>query len=211
MKIGDKIQWTNSGIDQFTEPKAVRYISDCGQYCFVEGCDTGMPIAETTIILPEEKFTYFFTEIHPFSQWYRCDFIVDGTKFNCAEQYMMAGKAALFGDMEILKRIMASDVPSTQKRLGKAVRWFNKAKWDATAKDVVYKGNYAKFTQNPELLAQLMGTKGTTLAEASPFDKIWGIGVSEFDPRCLKRSTWLGTNWLGEVLTKVRDDLTTST
>ena len=43
-------------------------------------------------------FTFFFTEANPFSQWYRCTFTVGENTFNCAEQYMMHGKALLFAD-----------------------------------------------------------------------------------------------------------------
>ena len=37
---------------------------------------------------------------------------------------------------------------------------------------IVWRGNQAKFTQNPELLQLLLDTRGTTLAEASPTDCI---------------------------------------
>ena len=68
----------------------------------------------------------------------------------------------------------------------------------------MFQGNYAKFTQNPDLLKTLIDTIGTTLVEASPYDKVWGIGLAEDDPKALNRETWEGTNWLGEVLTDLR-------
>ena len=43
-------------------------------------------------------YTFFFTEKSPFSQWYACTFVVDGVTFNCAEQFMMHGKAKLFAE-----------------------------------------------------------------------------------------------------------------
>jgi len=45
------------------------------------------------------------------------------------------------------------------------------------------------------------------LAEASPFDTKWGIGLSADDPRARRRRQWQGRNLLGEVLMEVRDIL----
>lgn len=56
-------------------------------------------------------FTLFFSEASPFSQWYRADFTVDGATFNCAEQFMMHGKARLFDDAETAAKILAADHP----------------------------------------------------------------------------------------------------
>lgn len=150
-------------------------------------------------------FTFFWRG--PFSQWHICKFTVDGVEYNCAEKYMMAEKARLFQDDEVLHQILEASSPRRQKDLGRSVRNFDETKWNEVARDIVYRGNMAKFTQNPDLWKCLKETEGTELAEASPFDRVWGIGLSEDDPRALDKKTWLGKNWLGEVLTKVRDDI----
>jgi ribA/ribD-fused uncharacterized protein len=155
-----------------------------------------------------EKFTYFWGEA-PFSQWCDSTFVIDGITYSCTEQWMMAEKARLFGDTETLALIMEAQLPSDQKKLGRKVKGFNVDKWNAVAKDVVYKGNYAKFTQNPAMKECLLATIGTTLVEASPYDKIWGIGMSAFDAMGRSREEWKGLNWLGEVLTQLRNDLDT--
>lgn len=156
--------------------------------------------------MSEETFTFFYTG--PFSQWKVCKFSTDeGVIFTSAEQYMMYKKAKLFNDTKTAKMIMEATKPKDQKALGRLVKNFDKQKWDAVARDIVYNGNYHKFKQNPDLWRSLELTKGTTLVEASPTDRIWGIGLDAKDKRCLSRDTWLGTNWLGEVLVKVRDDL----
>jgi len=152
--------------------------------------------------MKNELFTLFYGG--PFSQWFDVDFEVDGVKYVNAEQYMMAGKAKLFGDNETLDLIMKADHPREHKR---QVKNFNSDQWDAVSRDVVYEGNYAKFSQNPELLDILNETKGTLLVEASPTDCLWGIGLAERDDRAQDKANWRGTNWLGEVLTKVRADL----
>jgi ribA/ribD-fused uncharacterized protein len=50
-----------------------------------------------------------------------------------------------------------------------------------------------------------METKGTLLVEASPYDRIWGIGLAEDDPGIHDPLNWNGLNWLGEVLTELRE------
>lgn len=152
-----------------------------------------------------EKFTLFWRG--PFSQWHSSSFIVYGTLYNCAEQFMMASKARLFNDQRTLEKIMNEDSPKIQKALGREVKNFVESEWNAVARLFVYRGNMAKFSQNPKLCEKLVATKGTTLVEASPVDRIWGIGLSEDNPDALDRTKWRGKNWLGETLTKVRDDI----
>jgi len=154
-----------------------------------------------------EKYTYFYRTQSPFSQWHPALFVVDGIRFNCAEQYMMYMKALLFEDRETGERILQAQHPREQKEFGRQVRNFDKKLWEERCKSIVYDGNKAKFTQNANLLQKLLDTQGTTLVEASPTDRIWGVGLLEDDPRIRNRRTWRGTNWLGEILTQLREDL----
>ena len=160
----------------------------------------------------KEQFTFFWNG--PFSQWYPSPFEVDGRMFINAEQFMMYSKAMLFKDEDIAYKIMKSTNPKEQKALGRKVKNFNIETWSGPALgrrprawSIVRKGSWNKFSQNPDLLEILADTAGTTLVEASPYDKIWGIGLSEWDSARLTRENWLGTNWLGEILTNVRLDL----
>jgi len=162
--------------------------------------------------MSDEKFTLFWSG--PFSQWLRADMEIDGVFYNCCEQYMMAEKARLFGDEEALEGIMATSEPKEQKAWGRKVKGFKKEEWEKIEENgkpfcwnVVYKANHHKFTQNKGLRHELFNTTGTTLVEASPYDDVWGIKLGEEDPRALNRAQWQGTNWLGEVLTQLREDL----
>ena len=154
-----------------------------------------------------ERFTFFFTEASPFSQWYRCRFEADGRSFGCAEQYMMHGKALLFGDAAVAAEILAADHPKVHKALGRKVHGFDGAIWEREREGIVLAGNRAKFTQNAPLLELLLATAGTTLVEASPFDRIWGVGLAASSPLIHDRSKWRGKNLLGKVLTRLRDEL----
>lgn len=155
----------------------------------------------------KEKFTFFWRTASPFSQWHPAHFTVNGMNYSSAEQYMMHQKALLFGDQAIAEKIMQAKSPSVQKRLGRQVSGFDQAVWEEHCRRIVYEGNYAKFTQDEQLLKALLDTKGTTLVEASPDDRIWGVGLAEEDPRIRNRSTWRGSNWLGEILTRLREEL----
>jgi ribA/ribD-fused uncharacterized protein len=154
-----------------------------------------------------EKFTFFYRTESPFSQFHPCVFEVEGVTFNCAEQFMMYSKAKLFGDDEVASQILTKEIPKDQKALGRQVKNFDDAIWQLHAMDIVYKGSYAKFTQNENLKKHLLKTEGTTLVEASPMDAIWGIGLPADNPKAQDRKTWRGKNQLGEILTKLREDL----
>lgn len=153
------------------------------------------------------RFTFFFTEASPFSQWYRCSFTASEVTFNCAEQYMMHGKAVLFGDAEVAAQIIATAHPKQQKALGRKVKNFDDKVWKREREAIVLAGSRLKYTQNPELKELLLATAGTELVEASPYDRIWGIGLSAKDPRAQDPATWKGQNLLGKILTKLREEL----
>ncbi len=152
----------------------------------------------------------FFGEESPFSQWHRCAFTVTGVTFGCAEQFMMHGKARLFADAAIAEQILAAGHPRSHKALGRKVAGFDDGAWRAARQGIVATGNRAKFTQNPVLRDALLATRGTELVEASPFDKIWGIGLGATDPRAQDPGQWRGTNLLGTILTALRDELAAS-
>ncbi len=155
-----------------------------------------------------DKYVFFYGSGQCFSNWHRATFIDgNGVTYNCSEQYMMAKKAELFNDTTTYKLIMAEKNPREQKALGGIVKDFKKAIWNEQAKGIVYNGCYLKFTQNPKMLHELMYTGNTKLVEASPYDRIWGIGMGEYDKGVEDPENWKGTNWLGETLTLLRDDL----
>jgi ribA/ribD-fused uncharacterized protein len=143
----------------------------------------------------------------PFSQWMPCRFVIDDVAYNCAEQYMMAQKASLFGDNKALEKIMRTTDPSLQKATGRKVVGFDRAVWDAVSRDVVARASLAKFTSSAALYRALMSTRGQLLVEASASDCIWGIGLAEYDADAFDRNKWRGTNWLGQVLTDLREQL----
>jgi len=144
------------------------------------------------------------------SQWFPASFEVDGDKYNCAEQYMMAEKARVFHDLGTWGKIMLSSSPKEIKALGREVRNFDAEQWLTVSKDIVVKGNLYKFAQNKDMLDFLKNTEDKILVEASPCDTIWGIGMSERDEGVEDPHNWKGSNLLGFALMEVRDELSLS-
>ncbi len=139
------------------------------------------------------------------SQWWDCSLVVDGVAYHTAEQYMMAQKTVLFGDEKIREEIMAADHPKQFKELGRKITHFDQKVWDEHCCEIVIRGNVAKFSQNAELREFLLGTNMRVLVEASPYDKIWGIGMGADDGKCENPTLWNGTNFLGFCLMEARD------
>jgi ribA/ribD-fused uncharacterized protein len=150
-----------------------------------------------------EAFTFFWKS--PLSQWQRSPFVIGGVTFTHAEQFMMYAKALLFVDREAAASILTATTPREQQAIGRTVKGFHEAVWVLFREGIVYQGNYARFTQNPEQRELLLNTRGTTLVEASPHDLVWGIGLAADDPRASDRSQWQGLNLLGQILTRVRE------
>ena len=147
---------------------------------------------------------FFWQSPSCFSQWTPSPFTVDGVRYNCSEQFFAATKARLFGDDDTLRKILHASSPVTHKELGRKVRGFDESVWARERENVVVTASYYKFSQNPRFLRHLLDTGDLTLAEASPFDTIWGIGCRADDPAALHPSTWRGSNLLGKSLQVVR-------
>ena len=141
------------------------------------------------------------------SQWWPAMFTVNGLTYPTAEHYMMWSKATLFGDAEVAGQVLRAAHPHRAKALGREVRDFDQAVWDGSRYDIVVSGSLAKFGQNHDLRSYLLGTGERVLVEASPVDRIWGIGLAAADERAADPARWRGLNLLGFALMETRDRL----
>ncbi|MCI9243276.1 MAG: NADAR family protein, partial [Lawsonibacter sp.] len=141
------------------------------------------------------------------SQWWMAEFWVEAQRYCCMEQFMMAEKARLFGDKEALEKIMAARSQGKIKALGREVKHFDQAEWDKCKHTIVLTGNFQKFLQNPKLKDFLLRTGDKILVEASPRDRIWGIGMGKANENAENPTAWRGANLLGFALMEVRDEL----
>lgn len=149
---------------------------------------------------PDEEYGFL-------SNWYLCDFTVDGIKYSSMEQYMMYMKATVFGDNNIASQIMGTTDVAAIKDLGRCVSNYNNTIWNGIRQPLIYKGLLEKFRQNEELKNELLKTGDAILAECANSDLIWGIGIRMDDPDKNDMKKWRGTNLLGFSLMLVRDEL----
>jgi ribA/ribD-fused uncharacterized protein len=138
------------------------------------------------------------------SQWFPRAFEEGGVRYATAEHFMMAEKAKLFGDAEALAAILASKTPAEAKAHGRAVRGYDDRAWGARRSEAVVRGNVAKFAAHEDLRAFLLGTGDRILVEASPRDRIWGIGMGASNPDARDPARWRGQNLLGFALVAAR-------
>lgn len=141
------------------------------------------------------------------SQWFPAKFEVDGVSYRNTEQFMMAQKAKLFRDDEIFQKILQTNNPKEIKALGRLVKNYKEQVWAEHRYAIVVQGNFAKFSQNVELKQFLLNTSNKVIVEASPYDKVWGIGLTTDDENAEKPLQWKGLNLLGFALMDVRKQL----
>jgi ribA/ribD-fused uncharacterized protein len=154
---------------------------------------------------------YFFgikKEYGFMSNFYPCQFTIDGQQYNCSEQYFMKQKQEYFDptNIELANKIMLETGPKKIKLYGRQVKNYDEKKWNLVRYGIMKRGLWYKF-QQPELKEKILATGNKILAEASPFDKIWGIGITKENAVKINSKDWPGQNLLGKALMEVRDDL----
>ena len=155
-------------------------------------------------MITTDTHVYFWNGIY--SNWGNCHFedFSTGIKFKNSEQAFMWYKAQVFSDVETMELIQKESNPKLVKALGRQVKNFNDAMWNELRFDKMVYVNELKFSQNPYYGQILKNTGTRILVEASPYDKIWGVGLLETDPLIYDEKNWKGLNLLGKALIEVR-------
>lgn len=153
---------------------------------------------------------YFFREYEDngyLSNWYLCETKIpfDEYLFETSEHVFMYLKAKCFGDITTARKIVTCKTARGVKALGQQVKNFDESVWEACREEAMIAALKAKFESNDHLRAKLKATRKDVLVEASPYDRIWGIGISVADAK--KGIKWKGLNLLGKCLMKVREDI----
>jgi ribA/ribD-fused uncharacterized protein len=151
---------------------------------------------------------FFWQTTSPFSNWHPADYTLNNINFNCSEQGVMYDKAILFGDNNVAQKILNCNQSQQKlmKNLGREVSGFNETTWRKNRVEIYKKHCKAKFSQNLHLKQALLNTTGKILVEASPNDRIWGIGMHKNEALVTPPNEWKGLNLLGKILTEIRNE-----
>lgn len=130
--------------------------------------------------------------------------------FRTTEQGFMFFKALTFGDYEIAEKIYNNgDNPDLCRKMGRRVNFYNDEIWGLIRYKLFSDLNFQKYIQDKSLREKLLDSKfdGKTFVEASPIDCIWGVGLDENNPLIDDENNWKGDNYLGKILTNIRNVL----
>lgn len=213
-----ELQPIMTAINRFLGPTTRKYIAHLfedrlvvnGKYYTTETISK-LPaeISTEKIFTPKKNnMVAFFGKHSPLSNYHKCDMTVANNRYNCQEQHYTQQKALAFNDFTTADKIMKETDPAAMKQLGKRIKNFDHKIWDVKKVEVMCIGLAGKF-KDPTLRTFLLNTGNSTLMEASPYDKFWGVGLSMFNPRIWMKNNWHGNaaNTMGRLLDQTRRDI----
>ena len=162
---------------------------------------------ENSSMRVEGDTVFFYNRSSPLSNFFPAPVYIDGIKYKCTEQYYQCQKAEINGEESIATQIRLADDPLTCKRLAQSIK--ETQKWQTEKVRVMEKANMCKYQQHDHLRKVLLSTGDKTLAEASPRDTFWGIGIPMKSRAKTDHSQWKGDNRLGEILMNIRNQMKT--
>lgn len=158
-------------------------------------------------MLITETAVLFYGCADVFSNWYGCQFKYDGHSFKNSEQALMYAKASLFKCSYSISKTLKTPDPYKVKKIGRGVSNFDDRVWISRREQIMSDILFCKFSQDDYLKECLIATGDRLIIEASPYDKIWGIGMYETEDGAANPSNWNGLNLLGKCLMNVRNKL----
>lgn len=161
-------------------------------------------------MLITDTHVFFFSYKDQYSNHYRSPFSVPtepGIVFHTVEHYMMFIKATMFCAPDIAEKIINASSPMDAKKLGRQVKDYDDSVWSLCREKVVTKGLFYKMRCHPDIriAALKFRVEGKRFVEASPYDRIWGVGLAETDPLIVDPANWKGQNLLGKCWEKAID------
>jgi len=151
-----------------------------------------------------DEYVFFYKDWP--SNYHRTHFEYKDHEFTSTEQAFMYMKAMFFQDYESAINILDSKTPNDARLLGRKVKGYDDKKWSEVRYKIFYDLNLIKYTTDRKLQRMLLDPKfdNKIFVEASPIDRIWGIGISEDNDPEYKEHEW-GRNFLGKIITNIRN------
>jgi len=152
-----------------------------------------------------ETDTHVFFWGSVYSNWYERKFKWRDLTFKNSETAFMYAKAVFFKDESTARKILeSSHDPSETKQMGREVTPYDDDLWSEVREEIMFEILCAKFSQHDDLKQVLTEHSGKHIVEASPYDRIWGIGLHWTNERIYDFRNWRGDNLLGKALMKVQ-------
>lgn len=146
------------------------------------------------------KYVFFFSEKDVCSNFYPCKINYDGIEFNCSEQLFMYFKALYFKDFDTAKQITKTSKPYEAKKLGRLIKNYDDNRWNSIRDRFMLETLRYKYLSCEEFKSFIKENENKVFVEASPYDKIWGVGLSENDTKINNSNNWKGENRLGKCI-----------
>ena len=155
-----------------------------------------------------EQNDIFFWTNHYMSNFSASKIEENNIIFNCVEQYFMYHKCMLFNsdNTKLISLILNETKPIKIKQFGRKVLNYSEVIWSEKRYEIMLNGLRLKFNQNENLKKKLILTNNKNLYEASPYDRIWGIGYTKTNALKTDKSKY-GLNLLGKALMELRSEL----
>lgn len=146
----------------------------------------------------------FTSNKHPFSNFYPASYNLYDIVFPTSEHGFMWEKAYRYGNYQDAQKILNAKTPMAAKKIGRRTN-IDVEDWKNHRYEIMKKHVEQKFAQNDDIADRLVETQGQEIMEASPWDNVWGIGISQ-------KQYWSGTpprgqNLLGKILMELRDEM----
>ncbi|EPB73790.1 hypothetical protein ANCCEY_07127 [Ancylostoma ceylanicum] len=173
-------------------------VSDDDSDCDMDDEEVFMDPPVVKSVMSNENIIPFFSDKYVFSNHYPCRrLFIHGQRFTSTEQFYMWTKAKFCKDYSAANAILYLNDPKMIKQVGNQLENFDQHRWRKISWRVMMKA----------VMAKLFRTAGSVLAEASPHDNYWGIGLAIDDPNVADPTQWTGCNVMGEILMQIRDVL----
>eukprot|EP00927_Polykrikos_kofoidii_P032187 TRINITY_DN27495_c0_g1_i1.p1 TRINITY_DN27495_c0_g1~~TRINITY_DN27495_c0_g1_i1.p1 ORF type:complete len:248 (-),score=26.43 TRINITY_DN27495_c0_g1_i1:539-1282(-) len=134
--------------------------------------------------------------------------VMKGTVIFCehANKALHCTKASVFGDQANFDEIVAESDPVKCQQLGRHCKNFDQTVWDGYVNEVAFQVIFQKFSSDKALMKLLVSTGDALIAEAAK-NPVWGIGLSEDNPKVFSPKDWAGQNIQGKALMRAREEL----
>lgn len=153
-----------------------------------------------------EEFIIFSSATDPehgsLSPYTMVEFIHNSTKYNCVLQAYEGERLNMLGRQDIRPTLLKSRSTAQMRVIASRV-----VGQPENPRELLINILKSLISQHSRFADDLRATGTSTLVFAEPKDGILGVGMGVADPQIMEKTSWKGTNFLGQAWTAVRASL----